>query len=163
MRDGIPIPGTARARLLDAALTQFGAHDFDDVAVTDLAARADVTTGSLYHHFGSKAGIYDAVRTDVERRLRDRMEGAAAVAARPVEAALLVGYDYLVRAGFTRLLSERRPGDDPIEGFLTAHADAGGAPVARLLLAAWREALRAASTDAAGARAALATVLGARD
>jgi AcrR family transcriptional regulator len=39
-------------------------------------------TGALYHHFGSKLGLYDLMRDDVERRLLDRMEGAIAASAR---------------------------------------------------------------------------------
>ncbi len=41
-----------------------------------MSAAAEVTTGALYHHFGSKLGLYTFVRDDVERRLLDRMEGA---------------------------------------------------------------------------------------
>jgi len=43
-----------------------------------VAAAAGVTTGSLYDHFGSEAGLYGFVRQEAERRLLDRMEGAAA-------------------------------------------------------------------------------------
>jgi hypothetical protein len=122
------------------------------------------------------------VRTDVERRVLDRMEGAAAVrdAREPagLAAVLLVGFDYLVRSGFARLLAEPRPvevggadGDgspfDPIAVFLADAADADEAPVGSLLLAAGRQALAEASArlqaggDAAAVRRALATVLGA--
>ena len=41
---------------------------------------AETTTGPLYHHFGSKLGLYDVIRSDVERRVTDRMEGALATA-----------------------------------------------------------------------------------
>ena len=49
---------------------------FDEVTVGELADAAKVTTGALYHHFGSKFGLYAFVRNDVEQRLLDRMEGA---------------------------------------------------------------------------------------
>ena len=110
---------------MQEALAAFGARGYDAVGVTELAASAGVTIGSLYHHFGSKAGLYDLVRTDVERRVLDRMEGAAAVrdAHEPAGLAvvLLVGYDYLVGSGFARLLAEPRP--DEVSG-----ADAIAAP-----------------------------------
>jgi AcrR family transcriptional regulator len=49
-----------------------------------------VTTGSLYHHFESKIGLYLVVREEMEQRVVDRMTGAAAVAGDdPVGAALL--------------------------------------------------------------------------
>ena len=54
------------------------ARPFDEVTVGELAADAGVTTGALYHHFENKLGLYRFVREDVERRLLDRMEGAAA-------------------------------------------------------------------------------------
>ncbi len=38
-----------------------------------------VTTGVLYHHFGSKEGLYAVVREELERRVVDRMDGDAAV------------------------------------------------------------------------------------
>ena len=59
------------------ALAEFGARGYGGVSVIELAAGAGVTTGSLYHHFGSKLGLYTFVRDDVERRALDRMEGAS--------------------------------------------------------------------------------------
>jgi AcrR family transcriptional regulator len=50
------------------ALEQFGAHGFEAVGVGGLCASAGVTTGSLYHHFESKAGLYLLVRGQFPRR-----------------------------------------------------------------------------------------------
>ena len=153
VRAWVPVPGSAKARLVEGALAAFGTRAYAAVGVTELAERAGVTIGSLYHHFGSKAGIYTAVREDVERRLLDRMEGAAATTTE-VGPVLLVGFDYLVREGFTRLLAEPHPdrSADPVETFFGALADRDGMPVGRILLAAWRAALLAASeASSAGA------------
>ena len=60
MRDWIPIPGSAKARLIEAAAHHFELAGFEAVNVTELAAKAGVTTGALYHHFGSKLGLYGA-------------------------------------------------------------------------------------------------------
>ncbi len=156
MREWIPVPGTTKGRLVDAALTEFARRTYDDVGVTELAGAAGVTVGALYHHFGSKAGLYDLVRDDVERRLLDRMEGAWD-ATPSLRRAVAVGFDYLVRAGFARLLSEPHPdrGNDAVEAFLAEHADRDGMPVGRLLAAAWRGALTASLEDAVAARGAL--------
>src|SRR5918996_5150110 len=100
MRNWIPVSTSPKGRLALAAIKEFGARPFDEVAVGELAAAAQVTTGALYHHFGSKLGLYEFVRDDVEQRLLDRMEGAIAAAGdRPaaVQAALLVGFDFAVR------------------------------------------------------------------
>src|SRR5690606_30831623 len=117
VREWVPVPGTTKARLVEAALDQFGSSGFDAVGVGDLAAKAGVTTGALYHHFGSKHGLYAAVRDDVEKRITDRLEGAAAGVGgggRPaVGAALLVGFDAAVRFGASRLLGEPAPADRP--------------------------------------------------
>ena len=156
-REWVPISTSAKGRLALRALDEFGTRGYEPVSVADLAAAAGVTTGSLYHHFGSKQGLYGFVRDDVERRVLDRMEGAAA--ARPddtVRAALLVGFDYAVAEHFARLLSEERA-DDPIEAFLARVTDPF---VARLLAALWRAALRAVADGAASAptRSALAAL-----
>jgi AcrR family transcriptional regulator len=172
VRGWVPVPGSTKGRLITGALAEFGARGYAAVSVTELAELADVTIGSLYHHFGSKLGIYTTVRVDVERRLLDRMEGAAAMRSgrdrADLGAVLLVGFDYLVKAGFARLLAEPHPepdperGDDPIEAFVASLADRDAMPIGRILLAAWRAALGAAAecADPAPVRAALREVLG---
>jgi AcrR family transcriptional regulator len=138
--------------------------------VSELAAAAGMTTGSLYHHFGSKLGLYAVVRHDVERRVVDRMRGAAAVtevASVPDAAAvLLVGYDYLVKAGFARMLAEEHPSEagaeppvDPVAELFAELLDGPGVPISIALSAAWRACLGAASVDPAPARAALVALL----
>ena len=53
-----------RERLVQAAIEQFSEHNFDDVAVTDIAKSAGVAHGLLFHYFGNKRGIYlEAMRT----------------------------------------------------------------------------------------------------
>jgi AcrR family transcriptional regulator len=153
----VPVPGTTKARLVEGALSEFGARGFADVGVTELARAAGVTIGSLYHHFGSKAGLYTVVREDVERRVLDRMEGAAAIRPDDLGGVLLVAFDYLVRVGYARLLSEPHPDrtTDPIQDFLQ---QAAGTPLDRILIAAWRAALDAAGVP--GARDALRQVIG---
>ena len=112
VREWIPVSTSPKGRLALAAVREFGAHRFDEVTVGGLATAAEVTTGAIYHHFGSKLGLYDFVREDVERRLLDRMEGALAAyspatdRSSAVTAALLVGFDFAVREGFLRILGE---------------------------------------------------------
>jgi AcrR family transcriptional regulator len=162
--DWIPTRASAKGRLALAALEAFGSTPFNEVAVSALARAADVTTGALYHHFGSKVGLYDAVRADVERRTLDRLEGA--FAARPDDqptaaalAALKVAFDYLTDQGYTRLLGADHPDQhtDPIVGYVSAAIDRDRVPLARLLCAAWRAALLSVGDgiSPADARAAL--------
>src|SRR5262245_52346110 len=109
VREWIPVSSSSKGRLALAALKEFGARPFDEVTVGELAAAAEVTTGSLYHHFGSKLGLYAFVREDVEQRLLDRIEGAIAGSASSdrsaaVIAALVVGLDFAVNEDFLHIL-----------------------------------------------------------
>ena len=154
-----------KGRLALAAVREFGARPFDEVTVGGLATTAEVTTGAIYHHFGSKLGLYDFVREDVERRLLDRMEGALAAyspetdRSSAVTAALLVGFDFAVREGFLRILGEPPAGaeHDRLAQLLTASTAPASPVLGRVLAAAWRAALLAVAEGAEpdDARAAL--------
>jgi AcrR family transcriptional regulator len=165
VREWIPVSTSPKGRLALAAVRQFGARPFDEVTVSELAAAATVTTGAIYHHFGSKLGLYAFVREDVERRLLDRMEGALAASApasdrsAAMTAALLVGFDFAVREGFLHILGTPPAGTahDRLAELLDV-SDAPASPVlGRVLAAAWRAALVAVAegTEPRQARAAL--------
>jgi AcrR family transcriptional regulator len=168
VREWIPVSTSPKGRLALAAVRQFGERQFDEVTVSELAAAARVTTGALYHHFGSKLGLYAFVREDVEQRLLDRMEGALAASApasapasdrsAAVTAALLVGFDFAVREGFLHILGAPPAGaeHDRLAEMLASAAPAS--PVlGRVLAAAWRAALVAVAdgVEPEQARAAL--------
>ena len=169
MREWVPVSTSAKGRLALRALEEFGRRGFADVGVAELAEQAGVTTGSHYHHFGSKLGLYAVARLEAERRLLDRMEGAAAARAgegpaAALRAALLVGFDFVVAQQFARLLGEphpdREPLADPVARLAAGLFDAGRTPIARMIAAAWREALAALGdgTPPDSARAALAVL-----
>jgi AcrR family transcriptional regulator len=166
VREWIPTRDSPRGRLVLAALEAFGERGYEGVGVAELARAAETTTGPLYHHFGSKLGLYEVVRTDVERRVTDRMEGALAAAEGPeaVAAALVVAFDYAARAGFLRLLGEPHPerAGDPVAALLEERL--GAAPLGAMLAAAWRAALTACAegADPAAARRALRALRPAR-
>lgn len=97
-----------------------------------LAADADVTTGAIYHHFGSKLTLYEFVRRDVEQRLIDRMQGAADALTgdEPLGAVLVVGFDFAVRMSFQRILGEP-PVSLGVAGLGSAGRVGAGAPSGR--------------------------------
>lgn len=146
MREWIPISTSPKGRLALSAAREFGARSFDVVTVAELAAAAEVTTGAIYHHFGSKLGLYEFVRADVERRLLDRVEGALAVGLRTdgsVEQALLVGFDFAVREGFPRLLGAP-PAAAERDRLVEVIGDFVDSPtLGQVLAAAWRAAVTA--------------------
>jgi TetR/AcrR family transcriptional regulator, regulator of cefoperazone and chloramphenicol sensitivity len=51
---------TARARIRDAALELFADRGIGPATIRDIADAADVSSGLLRHHFGSKEGLRDA-------------------------------------------------------------------------------------------------------
>jgi len=165
----VPIPGSAAARLIEAATRRFEAEGREQVNVVEVAREAGVTTGALYHHFGSKDGLYLVIREEMERRITERMEGAAAALGgegpAAIQAALLVAFDAAVRFGVTRMLSETvvDPANDVIRLTLRPMvSDEAGAPP--VLAAAWRGALGAMADgmSADEARRGLIWVLGDR-
>ena len=68
-----------RAALLEAARELFAVHGIAATANDDIAARAGVTRGALYHHFESKAAVAAAVIGELDREL---VRGAIAAASR---------------------------------------------------------------------------------
>src|SRR5882757_4871912 len=165
MREWIPISTSPRGRLVLAAVKEFGGRPFDAVTVTELATAATVTTGALYHHFGSKLGLYAFVREDIERRLLDRMEGALAASgpesdrSTALTSALLVGLDFAVREDFLRILGDPPAGTehDRLAEMLSGSAVPAAPVLGRVLAAAWRAAIAAIAegADPEHARAAI--------
>ncbi len=64
-------PGKSRAAILDAALTLFSHQGYRGTSIRDIAARAGVSTGNVYHHFRDKEAIFETLlsqyATAVER------------------------------------------------------------------------------------------------
>ncbi|MGH3241522.1 MAG: TetR/AcrR family transcriptional regulator [Spirillospora sp.] len=176
MREWVPVSTSPRGRLALAAVEAFGTRPFAEVTVADLASAAQVTTGALYHHFGSKLGLYAVARQDVERRLLDRMEGALAASAsasRPspgatadrsaaVTSALLVGLDFAVGGNFLHILGDPPAGTehDGLAELLGQNVGPAAPLLGRVLAAAWRAALVAIAEGAEPehARAAIAAL-----
>lgn len=66
-----------RARLIDAAIERFAA-DGPGASFDAVAAEVGVTKGALYHHFGSKEGLVEAVYKEAIRRHAERVVAASA-------------------------------------------------------------------------------------
>lgn len=62
----------ARHRLLLVAAKLFSQHPYDAVEVDDITRAVGMAHGSLFHHFGSKRGIYLAAMEEIASRLRAR-------------------------------------------------------------------------------------------
>lgn len=80
-----------RRRILEAAIEIFADEGFAGSSVDRIAARADVTRATVYHHFGSKLGLLEALAADAadQAGLADVVElGESAVTTEEVHALL---------------------------------------------------------------------------
>ena len=67
-----------KAALVAAGRVQFAEHGYAGVSAEEVAAAANVTTGAVYHQFGSKRGLFLAVFEALEAELTARVAGASA-------------------------------------------------------------------------------------
>lgn len=84
MADGRIEKGRAtRERLVDVGRVAFGERGFDATTITEILDAADVAKGALYHHFDSKAALFDAVLDSVVRDAATAAAESARSARRP--------------------------------------------------------------------------------
>ena len=67
----------ARQHLLHQALGLFSSRGYDAVGVQQVVEAAGVTKPTLYHHFGSKRGLLDALLGEHFEPLNERLRRAA--------------------------------------------------------------------------------------
>ena len=53
--------GRTRARVLESAAAQFGEHGYEGANLEAIAAHAGVTIRPIYHYFGNKRALFEAV------------------------------------------------------------------------------------------------------
>ncbi|WP_391201626.1 TetR/AcrR family transcriptional regulator [Psychrobacillus sp. L4] len=152
MKNWIPIPGSNKEKIIKVALEEFSDKGYKAVNIAELAAMADMTTGAVYHHFGSKAKLYEIIRTDMEQRVIDRMEGAASLfdqEKEALEAALVTGLNFAVKMNICKLLSEEKPytHQDKIEEFLTTMLLKENLRLDVVVLSSWRSILKAITDE----------------
>jgi AcrR family transcriptional regulator len=66
-----------RQRILEIARAAFAFGGYDGSTNRELAAKAGITSGALYHYFGSKLDLYLAVHEDVQQRVYGQFNTAA--------------------------------------------------------------------------------------
>ncbi|MDO8828117.1 TetR/AcrR family transcriptional regulator [Methylophaga sp.] len=62
-----------QAKLIKAARESFAQHGFAESCMDDLTADAGLTRGALYHHFGGKKGLLQAVIQQIEEEMTTRL------------------------------------------------------------------------------------------
>ncbi len=68
--------GDKRRQILDAAVRVFAAQGFEESRVGDVAAEAGVAYGLVYHYYGSKDAVLEAVFREAWGRLLDAVAQA---------------------------------------------------------------------------------------
>ncbi|WEX07839.1 TetR/AcrR family transcriptional regulator [Chelativorans sp. AA-79] len=62
-----------RAKLLAAARHAFGTVGYAEASMDDFTAAAGLTRGALYHHFGDKKGLLEAVIKEIDAEMNERL------------------------------------------------------------------------------------------
>jgi AcrR family transcriptional regulator len=86
---------TTRAALLAAARELFTVKGFAATGREEIAERAGVTRGALYHHFDTKRDAFEAVATELDAELADRVVAAARKSRSPYEQIRLSAHAYV--------------------------------------------------------------------
>ncbi|MED1783372.1 TetR/AcrR family transcriptional regulator [Brevibacillus fortis] len=76
-------------KLIEVAREMFSKQGYADAAMEDIVKQAGVTRGALYHHFGSKEGLFQAVLASVQQEIGDRVEAEAAKSEDPWQQLIL--------------------------------------------------------------------------
>ncbi len=70
-----------RAKLIAAGRTAFGTVGYAEASMDDFTAGAGLTRGALYHHFGDKKGLLQAVIQQIDAEMTARLNRISAAAA----------------------------------------------------------------------------------
>lgn len=117
---------TARAVIRDTALRLFAEHGPDAVSLRQVAAAAGVSPALVAHHYGSRAGLREAVDAHVAAVFEGLIESAG-------EADWASGG---LAASFAEMMLARLPTDSPVPGYLRRLLLSGDA-AGRALFAQW--------------------------
>lgn len=69
-----------RAKLVAAARQAFGSVGYAGASMDDFTAAAGLTRGALYHHFGDKKGLLEAVIAEIDAEMSERLAAVSAKA-----------------------------------------------------------------------------------
>ncbi|MGH7720231.1 MAG: TetR/AcrR family transcriptional regulator [Gemmatimonadaceae bacterium] len=72
-----------RSKLVHVGRALFAARGFDAVPAEEIVERAGLTRGALYHHFGGKVGLFEAVHETLHGEIAERITRACETAEGP--------------------------------------------------------------------------------
>ncbi|NOU96746.1 TetR family transcriptional regulator [Paenibacillus sp. LMG 31456] len=65
-------------KIIEVARSYFTEHGYADSTLEDIAKEAELTRGSIYHHFRNKKGLFHIVLESVQKEIAERIETEAA-------------------------------------------------------------------------------------
>lgn len=101
-----------RVALLESATALFATRGYAATSIEDVARGARVTRGALYHHFGSKQELFEAVYDEQERGIVERIGASLGTRPDPWSQALAgidVFLDACTEPGYRRIALEEGP------------------------------------------------------
>lgn len=108
-RRGRPRDPERLRRIVEAAHSHFNAHGFERASVDAIAADAGVSKMTIYSHFASKEGLFEAVIRDRTDRVMGGLAGVEALdPTQPRKALLAVGEQFLTLAREEEVLGQFR-------------------------------------------------------
>jgi AcrR family transcriptional regulator len=87
-----------RAKLLAAGRKAFATVGYADASMDDFTAEAGLTRGALYHHFGDKRGLFQAIVMQIDAEMAERLRRRAAAAPGRWEGFVEEGIGYIEMA-----------------------------------------------------------------
>ncbi|VWX57780.1 conserved hypothetical protein [Burkholderiales bacterium 8X] len=97
-----------REMIIEGALAEFSTKGFDGARIDEIALRAGVNKNLLYHHFGSKDGLFTALLERMYETIRQRQDDLQIRSLDPVEAlrklVIFTGSVWVQHPEFLRLL-----------------------------------------------------------
>ena len=87
-----------RAKLIAAARKAFASVGYAEASMDDFTAEAGLTRGALYHHFGDKKGLLEAVIAQIDAEMTERLRERSAKAPNAWEGFVEEGIGYIEMA-----------------------------------------------------------------
>lgn len=87
-----------RTKLMAAGRKAFATLGYADASMDDFTAEAGLTRGALYHHFGDKKGLFQAVVSQIDAEMTERLRQRAAQASNRWESFVEEGIGYIEMA-----------------------------------------------------------------
>ncbi|WP_240230166.1 TetR/AcrR family transcriptional regulator [Devosia lacusdianchii] len=87
-----------RAKLIAAGRRAFATVGYAEASMDDFTAEAGLTRGALYHHFGDKKGLLEAVIGQIDAEMTERLKVRAAKAPTLWESFVQEGIGYIEMA-----------------------------------------------------------------